>query len=161
MARIWPFYQILEVSIEHCNGCGWPTEDVYSSGHLVLSHLGLAFVLMLRPIFPELVMSTDLLSSNIPRYFYFASSTIISPSVRSFSILIFLPYSLTLDRYQNWHCVSSSLITRRVFSYAASDMASTAFHTLYGDAANLFSTPAYLCTVTYVTETSLHVTLSN
>ena len=29
---------------------------------LVLSHLGLAFVLMLRPFFPELVMSTDLLS---------------------------------------------------------------------------------------------------
>ena len=29
-----------EVSIEHCNGCGWPTEDAYSSGHLVLSHFG-------------------------------------------------------------------------------------------------------------------------
>ena len=27
---------------------------------LVLSHLGLAFVLMMRPFFPELVMSTDL-----------------------------------------------------------------------------------------------------
>ena len=32
-------------------------ETAYSSGHLVLSHLGLAFVLMLRPFFPELVMS--------------------------------------------------------------------------------------------------------
>ena len=29
-----------EVSIEHCNGCGMPTEDAYSSGHLVLSHFG-------------------------------------------------------------------------------------------------------------------------
>ena len=29
--------------------CGKPTEDAYSSGHLVLSHMGLAFVLMLRP----------------------------------------------------------------------------------------------------------------
>ena len=29
---------------------------------IILSHFGLAFVLMLRPFFPELVMSTDLLS---------------------------------------------------------------------------------------------------
>ena len=35
--------------------------NAYSSGHLTLSHLGLAFVLMLRPFFPELVMSTDFL----------------------------------------------------------------------------------------------------
>ena len=61
-----------EVSIEHCNGCGKPTEVAYSYGHLVLSHLGLAFVLMLRPFFPELVMSTDFWFSNIPRYSYFA-----------------------------------------------------------------------------------------
>ena len=38
--RFWPYYQIFEVSIEHCNGCGKPTEDAYSSGHLVLSHFG-------------------------------------------------------------------------------------------------------------------------
>ena len=37
-----------------------------TTGHLVLSHLGLAFVLMLRPFFPELVMSTDLLSLEHP-----------------------------------------------------------------------------------------------
>ena len=42
------------------------TEDAYSSGHLVLSNLGLAFVLMLRPFFPEHVMSTDLLSFEHP-----------------------------------------------------------------------------------------------
>ena len=36
-------------SIEHCNGCGMPTEDANSSGHLALCHLGLAFVLILRP----------------------------------------------------------------------------------------------------------------
>ena len=47
-------------------------QSAYSSGHLVLSHSGLAFVLMLRPFFPELVMSTDLLSFEIPRHFYFA-----------------------------------------------------------------------------------------
>ena len=48
-----------EVSIEHCNGCGWSTEDAYSSWHLVLFHLGLAFVLMLRPFTPGLVMFSD------------------------------------------------------------------------------------------------------
>ena len=48
-----------------------PTEDAYSSGHLVLSHLGLAFVLMLRPFFPELVMSTDLLSFEHPSVLLF------------------------------------------------------------------------------------------
>ena len=48
-----------EVSIEHCNGCRQPTEDIFSSGHLVLSHLELAFVLMLRPLSPELVMFPD------------------------------------------------------------------------------------------------------
>ena len=47
------------------------TEDAYSSGHLVLSHLGLAFVLMLRPFFPELVMSTDLLSFEHPSVLLF------------------------------------------------------------------------------------------
>ena len=45
-----------------------------SSGHLVLSYLGLAFVLMLRPLFPELVISTDLLSFEHP------------------SVLLFYPY---------------------------------------------------------------------
>ena len=69
--RFWPFYQILEVSIEHCNGCGYPTEDAYSSGHLVLAHLGLAFVLILRPFFPELVMSTVLLSFEHPSVLLF------------------------------------------------------------------------------------------
>ena len=69
--RFWPYYQILEVSIEHCNGYGLPTEDAYSSRHLVLSHLGLALVLMLRPFFPELVMSTDLLSFEHPSVLLF------------------------------------------------------------------------------------------
>ena len=39
--------------------------------YLVLSHLGLAFVLMLRPFFPELVMSTDLLSFEHPSVLLF------------------------------------------------------------------------------------------
>ena len=51
--------QFREVSIEHYNGCGQQTEDVYYSGHLVLSHLGLAFVLMLIPFSPELVLFSD------------------------------------------------------------------------------------------------------
>ena len=63
--RFWPYYQILEVSIEQ------PTEDADSSGHVVLSHLGLKFVLMLRPFFPELAMSTDLLSFEHPSVLLF------------------------------------------------------------------------------------------
>ena len=38
---------------------------------MVLSHLGLEFVLMLRPFFPELVMSTDLLSFEHPSVLLF------------------------------------------------------------------------------------------
>ena len=45
----------------------------------VLSHLGLAFVLMLRPFFLELVMSTDLLSLNHPSVLLFASSIHLLP----------------------------------------------------------------------------------
>ena len=85
--RFWPYYRILEVSIEHWNGCGWQTEDAYSSGHLVLSHLGLAFVLMLRPFFPELVMSTDLLSFE-------------HPSVLLFCFTLTIIFKL-LTRYEN------------------------------------------------------------
>ena len=33
-----------------CNGCGMPTEDSYSSGHLILSHMEFANVLLLRPL---------------------------------------------------------------------------------------------------------------
>ena len=62
--------------MEHCGGCGWPTEDAYSSGHLVLSHLGLAFVLMLIPFLPELVMSTDLLSLEHPSVLLFCLSSL-------------------------------------------------------------------------------------
>ena len=39
--------------------------------HLVLTHLGLAFVLMLGPFFPELVISTDLLSFEHPSVLLF------------------------------------------------------------------------------------------
>ena len=45
-----------EVFISHCNGSRKPTQDAYSTGHLVLSHVGLAFVLMLKPFFSEHVM---------------------------------------------------------------------------------------------------------
>ena len=54
-----------------CNRCGMPTEDTYSFRHLVLSHFGLACVLMLRQMSPELVLFPDIWVSNIPRYFYF------------------------------------------------------------------------------------------
>ena len=41
-----------------------------------MSHLGLAFVLMLRPFFLERVMSTDLLSFEHPSVLQFASKYI-------------------------------------------------------------------------------------
>ena len=58
-----------------CNGCGMPTEDAYSSGHLVLSHLGLTSILMLRPFIPEIVISMDLLSFKHPSVLLFCPST--------------------------------------------------------------------------------------
>ena len=44
-----------------------PTEDVYTSGHLVLFHFGLAYVLMLRPVPPEPVMYPDCKFSFVNR----------------------------------------------------------------------------------------------
>ena len=49
---------VQEVSIEHLQQVK-PTKDAYSSGHLVLTLLGLAFVIILRPFYPELVMFSD------------------------------------------------------------------------------------------------------
>ena len=53
-----------------CNGCGMPTPNTWSC-----PTLGLACVLMLRPISPELVLFPDFWVSNISRYFYFALDT--------------------------------------------------------------------------------------
>ena len=59
-----------------CNGWGNPTKDACTSEHLIFSHVGLAFILMLRQVAPELVMfpefefqtslSTRILLSDIP-----------------------------------------------------------------------------------------------
>ena len=67
--RFWRYYLIPGVSIEHLQRV-WLASDAYSSGHLVLSHLGLAFVLMLRPLISVVVMSTDLLSFEHPLELY-------------------------------------------------------------------------------------------
>ena len=63
------FYLIVRASI----GCGMPTEDAHSSGHLILSIFWTCTFLMLRPISPELVLFPDFWASNIPRYLCFAS----------------------------------------------------------------------------------------
>ena len=91
--RFWPYYLIMEVSIERCNGCGYPTEDAYSSGHLVLSHLGLACVLMLRPFFPELVMSTDLLSVEHPSVLLFCLTFALELVLREICFM-FCPFNV-------------------------------------------------------------------
>ena len=46
-------------------------KHTYKLYETAYTRLTLAFVLMLRPFFPELVMSMDLLSFEHPRYFYF------------------------------------------------------------------------------------------
>ena len=66
------------------------TEDTYSSGFLVLSHLGLAFVLVLTPFIPELVMSTDLLSFNFPTLLLFSFDTNIFEIVLQIVTLFFV-----------------------------------------------------------------------
>ena len=53
------------------NGCEMPTEDVYSSGHLVLSHFGTPMCSNVDTIFPKLVLFQDFWVSDIPRYLYF------------------------------------------------------------------------------------------
>ena len=40
-----------------CNGCGMPTEEAYSSGHLVLSHWGFANALLLRQLTLNLTLN--------------------------------------------------------------------------------------------------------
>ena len=53
-----------------CNGCGMPTGDAYSSGHLIPSLWDLHMFYLLRPIlFRTCHYFTGLCSSNIPRYF--------------------------------------------------------------------------------------------
>ena len=67
-------------------------EKWFSSGHLVLSHLGLAFVLMLRPFFPELVMSTDLrLGVLALHHFHTLNSTILWPTMIPYWLTYILP----------------------------------------------------------------------
>ena len=57
-----------------CNGRNMPTGDAYSSGHLVLSYLGLACVLMSRLVSSKLVMLQDFTSIfifyNVSGYSY-------------------------------------------------------------------------------------------
>ena len=92
--------------------------------------LGLACVLMSRPISPELVLSPDLWISNTPRYFYFAFSelVVILPdyalriSLGTFSILLlnefltwFYMVILFIRGWINkfWNCSHISLNIRR------------------------------------------------
>ena len=63
----------LEVSIEHLHMVRIAKRDAFSSGQLVLSHLSHAFILMLRPFIPELVMFTDLYSFEYPLVLLFCS----------------------------------------------------------------------------------------
>ena len=50
-----------------------PTEDAYSSGHLVLSHFGTCMCSYVETNLSWVVLSPDFWILNIPRYFSFAS----------------------------------------------------------------------------------------
>ena len=72
--RVWPFTLLCEVSIEHLQLIQYANRGrllLRTPGPVPLS--GLACVLMLRPISPELVLFPDFWVSNILRYFSFAS----------------------------------------------------------------------------------------
>ena len=67
--RHWPHYQIRRGSIEHLQRVQLANIDAYSSGQLVLSNLGLAFVHMLRPVSHErVIFRTFRWISNIFRF---------------------------------------------------------------------------------------------
>ena len=78
--------------------------------------LGLAYVLMSRPIFPELVLSPDFWISNTPRYFSFASCHL--PWLQSYesrhrvAFIIWLNYwncFLIFRSLFRWWCLSCHL----------------------------------------------------
>ena len=82
-----------------------PTEDAYSSGPWSCPTMGLACVLMSRPISPELILSPDFWISNIPRYFSFAyvRREILCMHKNSLSMPTYGPYAASTwcTRYAN------------------------------------------------------------
>ena len=54
-----------------CNGCGMPTEDAYSSGHLVLSHLGTCMCSNAETNLSWTCLVSGLLNFEHPWYFSF------------------------------------------------------------------------------------------
>ena len=68
------FYQILRFQSNICDGRGMPTGDAYSSGHMVPSHFGLAYVLLVETnpfpglvvIFPDYAFRSFLDTISIP-----------------------------------------------------------------------------------------------
>ena len=79
-----------EISITKCkrfqqnmgDGCGMQAGDADSSGHLVSSHVGLAYTLLVETNpFPNVVIFFGRSYSNIPRYFLdFALKNVVLPS---------------------------------------------------------------------------------
>ena len=64
---LWDFHRLFATGAA-CHQRTFTPPDTWSC-----PTLGLAYVLMSRPISPELVLFPDLWVSNIPRYFFFAS----------------------------------------------------------------------------------------
>ena len=57
--RIHPFYKFREISIEHMQRVRLADRGLLPLGHLVLPNLWLAYVLILRPVFPKPVTFSD------------------------------------------------------------------------------------------------------
>ena len=123
-----------------------PTEEAYSSGHLVLSHFRTCKCLILRPISPELVFSPDFWVSNIPQYFCFylktsakSQSMKVCKTVHPKGSYLFQtwPQEMTLDLKKESHmskymeqtcrqlCISNILISTRGIAPAKIDETQT------------------------------------
>ena len=71
-----------------CDGCGMPTGDAYSSGHLVPSLWDLHMFYLLRPIlFRTCRYFAGLCSSNIPRYFLDFALVLLQYSLKMTNVL--------------------------------------------------------------------------
>ena len=80
-----------------CNGCGMPTGDAYSSGHLVPSLWDLHMLYLLRAIlFRTWRYFTGLCSSNIPRYFLdFALNWLSNVTLNDISVIYLTAHRCT------------------------------------------------------------------
>ena len=109
--QIWILSFLREVSIDRC---GIPTEEAYSSGHLVLSHFGTCKCSNGETNLSEFVLFPEFWVSNIPRYFCFASSVTVWTYSRSAKNAMLA--RITKGSFQKWYNRSHNLYIRSRWS---------------------------------------------